>query len=71
MKALAKREKLVGMKFSGLLIEFPAGEGDAETVAACFHGALEIFGSDKVMFGTDWPGCLLRTIHKDWADGVH
>lgn len=70
MRELAKRENLIGVKFSALLTEFPEGEGDAETVTAYFHETLEIFGSDKVMFGTDWPVCLLRTSYKDWADNV-
>ncbi len=70
MKKLAKRKNLIGVKFSALLTEFPEGEGDAETVAAYFHETLEIFGADKVMFGTDWPVCLLRTSYKDWADTV-
>lgn len=70
MKELAKRSNLIGVKFSALLTEFPEGEGDAETVAAYFHETLEIFGADKVMFGTDWPVCLLRTSYKDWADTI-
>ena len=70
MKELAKRENLIGVKFSGLLTEFPEGEGDAETVAAYFQETLEIFGADKVMFGTDWPVCLLRTSYQDWANTV-
>ncbi|QTN30933.1 amidohydrolase family protein [Akkermansiaceae bacterium] len=70
MKEIAKRENVVGVKFSGLLTEFPEGEGDAETVSAYFHETLEIFGADRVMFGTDWPVCLLRTGYKSWADTV-
>lgn len=70
MKELAKRDNLIGVKFSALLTEFPEGEGDAATVAAYFNETLEIFGSDKVMFGTDWPVCLLRTSYQDWADTV-
>lgn len=70
MKELAKRDHVIGVKFSGLLTEFPEGEGDAETVAAYFHETLEIFGADKVMFGTDWPVCLLRTSYSDWAETV-
>lgn len=70
MKEIAKRENLIGVKFSALLTEFPEGEGDAETVATYFHETLEIFGADRVMFGTDWPVCLLRTSYKDWADTV-
>jgi L-fuconolactonase len=70
MKELAKRENIIGVKFSGLLTEFPAGEGDAETVAKYFHETLEIFGADRVMFGTDWPVCLLKTCYTDWVNTV-
>lgn len=67
MKELAKRDNVIGVKFSGLLTEFPEGEGDMETVAAYFNETLEIFGSGNVMFGTDWPVCLLRTKYAEWA----
>lgn len=68
MKELAQRDNLIGVKFSGLLTEFPEGEGDAQTVAAYFNETLEIFGSGNVMFGTDWPVCLLRTSYLDWSE---
>jgi L-fuconolactonase len=68
MKELAKRDNVIGVKFSGLLTEFPEGEGDFETVSAYFHETLEIFGTGNVMFGTDWPVCLLRTNYSEWAE---
>ena len=43
------------MKFSGVVTEFPEGGIDPDTVEAYFHETLELFGADKVMFGTDWP----------------
>ena len=70
MKELAKRDNLIGVKFSGLLTEFPENQGDPETVAAYFHETLEIFGTGNVMFGTDWPVCLLRTPYRDWAETI-
>lgn len=70
MKELAKRDNLIGVKFSGLLTEFPEGEGDLATITAYFQETLEIFGSGNVMFGTDWPVCLLRTSYLDWVDVV-
>ncbi len=70
MNELAKRDNLIGVKFSGLLTEFPEGEGDLATVSAYFQETLEIFGSGNVMFGTDWPVCLLRTSYQDWVDVV-
>jgi L-fuconolactonase len=68
MKELAKRDNVIGVKFSGLLTEFPTGEGDFETVSAYFHETLEIFGTGNIMFGTDWPVCLLRTQYSEWAE---
>jgi L-fuconolactonase len=68
MKELAKRDNVISVKFSGLLTEFPEGEGDFETVAAYFNETLEIFGPGNVMFGTDWPVCLLRTKYSEWAE---
>lgn len=70
MKELAKRENIIGVKFSGLVTEFPDGEIDYGTVEAYFNETLEIFGADRVMFGTDWPVCLLRSNYQDWAKKV-
>ena len=70
MKELAKRDNVIGVKFSGLLTEFPEREGDHETVSAYFHETLEIFGRERVMFGTDWPVCLLKTSYLSWAETV-
>lgn len=72
MKELAKRENVLGVKFSGLVTEFPAGgDADPDTIRAYFEETLEIFGADRVMFGTDWPVCLLRLdSYQQWSDTV-
>jgi len=71
MRELAKRDQLVGVKFSGLVTEFPPGDIDPATVRAYFEETLEIFGVERVMFGTDWPVCLLRVdAYSDWAATV-
>ncbi|MFC7338470.1 amidohydrolase family protein [Haloferula chungangensis] len=70
MRELAKRDNVIGVKFSGLITEFPHGEIDIGTVEAYFHETLEVFGSERVMFGTDWPVCLLRSSYRDWAKMV-
>ena len=72
MKELAKRENILGVKFSGLATEFPKeDEIDPDTIRAYFEETLEIFGAERVMFGTDWPVCLLRLdSYKQWADTV-
>jgi len=70
MRELARRPNVIGVKFSGLLTEFPEGEVDAATVADYFNETLEIFGAGRVMFGTDWPVCLLRTTYQEWTERV-
>jgi len=72
MRELAKRDHLLGVKFSGLATEFPEDAAvDPDTVRAYFEETLEIFGPGRVMFGTDWPVCLLRIEnYADWAATV-
>ncbi len=72
MKELAKRDNILGVKFSGLATEFPENDDiSPDTIKAYFQESLEIFGPKKLMFGTDWPVCLLRLdSYKAWADTV-
>lgn len=72
MKELARRDNIRGVKFSGLATEFNHDpEIDPETVRAYFEETLEIFGSARVLFGTDWPVCLLRIAsYREWAETV-
>ncbi|MEN8866821.1 MAG: amidohydrolase family protein [Akkermansiaceae bacterium] len=72
MKELAKRENVLGVKFSGLATEFPDNdEVSTDTIRAYFEETLEIFGADRVMFGTDWPVCLLRLdSYQQWVDSM-
>jgi L-fuconolactonase len=71
MRELAKRDNILGVKFSGLVTEFPEGDIDPDTIRAYFEESLHIFGPDKLMFGTDWPVCLLRIdSYKAWTDTV-
>lgn len=70
MKELAKRDNLIAVKFSGLLNQFPENEGDLKSITAYFHETLEIFGPGNIMFGTNWPTCLLRSSYLDWVDVV-
>ncbi|MFM8402753.1 MAG: amidohydrolase family protein, partial [Pirellula sp.] len=32
--------------------------------------ALEAFGPERLMFGSDWPVCLLRSSYADWVAAV-
>lgn len=72
MKKMAERDNIRGVKFSGLVTEFnDDDEIDPATIRAYFEETLEIFGADRVMFGTDWPVCLLRIqSYQQWAETV-
>jgi L-fuconolactonase len=71
MRELAKRDNILGVKFSGLVTEFPEGDINPDTIRAYFEESLNILGPEKLMFGTDWPVCLLRIdSYKSWADTV-
>jgi L-fuconolactonase len=54
-------------KLSGLVTEtqWQHGQGlslaDAQAVWACFDQALEAFGPERLMYGSDWPVCQLSS----------
>ncbi|MEY3896737.1 MAG: hypothetical protein RLZZ214_2257 [Verrucomicrobiota bacterium] len=71
MAELAKRDNILGVKLSGMVTEVLAPEIDEPTLRAYFEEALALFGPDRLLFGTDWPVCLLRIdSYQVWADMV-
>lgn len=71
MAELAKRDNVLGVKISGMVTEVLDPEIDEKTLRAYFDEALALFGPDRLMFGTDWPVCLLRIdSYQAWADMV-
>jgi L-fuconolactonase len=71
MAELAKRDNILGVKISGMVTEVIDPQIDHATLRAYFEETLELFGADRLMFGTDWPVCLLRIdSYQSWADTV-
>ncbi|MCC9641711.1 amidohydrolase family protein [Rhodopirellula sp. JC740] len=68
-RELARRPHLT-CKFSGVATEVRDAEWNIDTVRPYWDVALEAFGPKRLMFGSDWPVCLLRTGHKQWLDTV-
>jgi len=69
MAELAKRPNVIGVKISGMATEVADAVLDEATFHAYFQETLELFGPERVMFGTDWPVCLLRLeSYAAWAD---
>lgn len=58
-------------KLSGLLTEVRDGEPTASTFAPYLETAVEAFGPERVMFGSDWPVCTLAGgDYGDWVEIV-
>lgn len=66
LSALAEREN-VFCKISGMVTEVV---GDIEITDGLlrpyYELALEAFGPERLMFGSDWPVCRLRSEYGDW-----
>jgi L-fuconolactonase len=65
LKELAKRPN-VFCKFSGVTTEVRELSWDISLIRPCFETAIEAFGVTRLMFGSDWPVCLLRTTYTRW-----
>lgn len=71
MAELAKRENILGVKISGMVTEVLDAEIDELTLRAYFDETLALFGPDRLLFGSDWPVCLLRVgSYQTWAQMV-
>lgn len=64
--ALAALPNVLG-KISGVIARLPQG-GDAADLAPIVNHCLDAFGPDRVVFGSDWPVCLLGAALRTWVD---
>ena len=64
--AFAKQPNVIG-KISGGVANLPKG-GDASDLAPAVNHCLDAFGPDRVVFGGDWPVCLLGAPLKRWVE---
>ncbi|MCS7272295.1 MAG: amidohydrolase family protein [Gemmataceae bacterium] len=71
MAEIAKRKHIV-CKISGFLASAPKrGQWKLEDVAEIVNHTLEVFGPDRVMYGGDWPVCLLGVEkYADWLNAL-
>jgi L-fuconolactonase len=66
IRELAKREN-VSCKVSGMLTEVRGETWDIDLLRPYFDTVYQAFGPQRVMFGSDWPVCLLRSPHAVWT----
>jgi L-fuconolactonase len=55
----------VWCKVSGLVTENDWATGRPEDLVPYVRHALDVFGPDRLMFGSDWPVCLLASSYED------
>jgi L-fuconolactonase len=69
IRLLAERDH-VCCKLSGLVTEVRDAEWDSELLQPYFDTVLDAFGANRVLFGSDWPVCLLRSEYDQWLQVV-
>ncbi len=69
VKELAKREN-VSCKISGMVTEADYKLWTEEQLNPYFETILEAFGSSRLLFGSDWPVCLVATNYSNWLELV-
>jgi len=70
IRALAEREN-VACKVSGMVTEVKTGlEPSRDRLRPFYDVVLDAFGADRLLFGSDWPVCLLRSGYLGWKETV-
>lgn len=72
MGTLGERANLV-CKISGIAArgaEATSADGLAELLAPTVDHCLDAFGPDRVVFGGDWPVCLLGASYRQWVEAL-
>ncbi|QDT39272.1 amidohydrolase family protein [Stratiformator vulcanicus] len=67
LQELATRDNVLGCKISGLVTEVAEAEWTEELIRPYWEFALGTFGVDRLMYGSDWPVCLLRSECDRWC----
>lgn len=69
IKGLADCDNVI-CKISGIIANAPKGVVFAEALAPIVNHCLDSFGPDRVIFGGDWPVCLLGGAYKEWVTAL-
>jgi predicted TIM-barrel fold metal-dependent hydrolase len=67
---VAKRKNVV-VKVSGIIASAKPGEWTVEQLAPIVNHTLDSFGSERVMYGGDWPVCTLAASYRQWYDALN
>jgi L-fuconolactonase len=69
LRALAQRPN-VYCKISGMMTEADWSSWTEDLLKPYFDVVLEAFGPERLMFGSDWPVCLLAGTYAQWCSVV-
>lgn len=69
VRELARRPN-VSCKISGMVTEADHARWTEAQIATAFDVVLDAFGPQRLLFGSDWPVCLLAAKYKRWVDVV-
>jgi L-fuconolactonase len=69
LRELARRPH-VTCKLSGVVTEVREASWTPSLIAPYVETALEAFGAGRILFGSDWPVCLLRCGYAEWVGAV-
>lgn len=69
IRELARRPH-VCCKFSGVATEVRDADWNLDVIRPYWDVALNAFGPERLMFGSDWPVCLLKTDYDRWVATV-
>ncbi len=69
MKEMSKRQN-VYVKLSGMITEANWDSWDAGTLEPYVDFCLEQFGADRLMYGSDWPVCLVAGEYKEMRSAL-
>lgn len=69
IRELARRPN-VCCKLSGMVTEADFQHWTPEQLQPYFEVVMEAFGPKRLMFGSDWPVCLVATTYKSWVNLV-
>lgn len=70
MKAIAKHEN-VYCKLSGMVTEADFNNWTYDAIAPYINIVLESFGPSRVVYGSDWPVCLVAATYEEQFNVVH
>jgi L-fuconolactonase len=69
MKKISEREH-VYCKLSGMVTEILQESWDIDLLKPYFETILDAFGPQRMIFGSDWPVCLLKSTYSNWVNAV-